>query len=141
MVKRLRVSALTGMRVNAVDRSCELYCLDDRRQKVEIHMPIPILRKAAAEATRGTLSYEAREKVGPLEKRGEFEELPISDLRNCAVATEPMRDPPAVILVIDKDTETQLAYRISPNAARQIGQQLVDQSERCMSPRAGRTNH
>ena len=77
MVKRLRVSALTGMRVNAVDRSCELYCLDDRRQKAEIHMPIPILRQAAAEAMRGTLSYEAREKVGPLEKRGEFEEFPI----------------------------------------------------------------
>ena len=133
-MKRVRAQSMTKMRVNAKDGFCILTLMEGPGKQAEVHLPIPILERAAAEARRGKMSFEARQAVGPLEKRGQWEELSILDLRNAHVAIEPMRDPPAVILALDKDTETQLNYRIPADVAGTIGRQLVDQSEQCKSP-------
>ena len=141
MVKRLSLSKFVEMRTNVADDFCDLFCLDDQRKKVEIHIPIFILTRAAAEATRKVRSYELRKRGGHLRKIGDFVEMPICDMRNCGVMMESQLEPPAVVLVIDKGTDTELAYRIPPATARRIGQDLIGQSEQCLDMPTGRTDH
>ena len=132
-MKRVRAKSMTKLQVNVKDGHCVLTLNEGPDKLAEVHLPMPVLERAAAEALRGKLSYQSRQEVGPLAKKGQWEELPILDLRNAHVATEPIHDPPSVILVIDRNTETQLAYRISADAAEEIGHQLVDQSAQCKS--------
>jgi hypothetical protein len=130
-MKRLHVKAMTGMRINTKDGACALYVLDDRGNKAEIHMSIPVLARAAVEAQRGTRSYESREVAGPLDKRGKWEELPMLDIRSIDVAILPMEQPPHLVLVLDKGMETQLAFRLPVEAAEAVAKRLVEQSAEC----------
>ncbi len=130
-MKRIRATNMTQVRVNIPEGFCELTLIEEKGQPCEVRLPIRALLQAAAGATRGKISHESRQAAGPLEARGGLQEFPILNPRSLDVGTEPMQDPPAVLLIIDYKTETQLVYRIHPDAARELARRIF---KACDSP-------
>lgn len=131
---------MTGVTVKAVNGTCEIRLVDSKGQRSEVHLPIAVLERAAAEATRGRLSYQSRMAAGELESRGGMQEFPILDPTNYDVAYETMHDPPAVIIVVDRDTEAQLAYRFPIKHAAKLADRILKACEK-LSGMLGGTKH
>lgn len=125
---------LTGLRVNVPAGLCTLQIQDSKRGLISIDLSLSDIERAAAEIRRGRLSLERRLAVGELEKKGELQEFPIVNMLSYKVGIEPMRDPPAIVLVIDPDTQLQLAYRLHPEAARELARHLEEQAQSSSLP-------
>lgn len=132
-MKRLRVSRMTSIRVMAIDDKCVLFVVDEKGKSAEIHIAMPMLFRAASEARRGKESYEARKNVGLLENPGKPNELPIMELRSIDVGNVPISAEPTVVLALDKGYETELAFRLSPDDAANVGRKLIAESEQCIA--------
>ena len=52
-MKRVRAESMTKLRVNAKDGYCVLTLSEGPGKLAEVHLPMPVLERAAAEALRG----------------------------------------------------------------------------------------
>ena len=139
-MKRLRLMALNQLQVDAITNAAVIKGRD-QKGPVEITITIDHLLFAASEANRVRRSYQDRKEAKALEKerKGTWQTIAPSDALSWAVGSEELREKPTVVVTFDNDTEREISFRLSPDAAAKMGQQILQTSEQCIHREQDRT--
>lgn len=120
---------LTGADINAPGNAVIVQGTD-KEGAVETTFPLNQFLRLQARAKQTDLSYKLRNKARTVGNKT------INSIRNSAIMSpatihvggSPLETQPTVAIIFDKDTERQLVFRISAEAAEQVAQNLLKES-------------
>ena len=105
-------TTVTSCQVDPAQGVVTIHGRDAKGKEVQATLPFVAFKRVGAEAQRGQLMARRLE-AGHRETRGDWSELVPIDTRTFHTASL-LASEPAVALIFDKDLESEITFRLSP---------------------------
>lgn len=126
---KAKLSSVAAVKVQAKEGSFLIVGRDPAGRAVEVELPLTAIRRLAAE-TRRAAAVTPRASSLPANAPGEWGEVVPLDIKTAAVGTLMPPAGPAVGVVFDHGLDTELAFRLPPKTALELGQLLLTEGEK-----------
>ncbi len=122
---------IASMDVSAATQTATIHFTDQNGEKHTLSVGIKALKTLGDEALRGLIAYLSKQAGGESQTRGDWAKIPISDPLEVDVVDLPLEPAPCLALVFDKNTERQIGFRLSPDAADSVAERMKTVAEQC----------
>lgn len=137
-MKRISIADLTLVHVNSAVRKATIRGQTNNGGTFELEISLEHLSRLGQEALRGMRSHEARRSVGILGDKAANVVASV-DLTKWSTGTSIASDGSvSVVMVLDQQTEAEIAYRMPPDTAADLGANLRESADLSKSPARGR---
>lgn len=126
---KIKMSSVTATKLRAKEKAFSVFGRDSAGRDVEIELPLDSLRRLGAETRRASLATPRASSI-PANAPGEWGEVVPLDIRTAVVGTLQPPAGPAVAIVFDQGQETELAFRLPPASALELGRLLQAEGEK-----------
>ncbi len=126
---KVKLASIVGLKTKGAEKVFSIYGRDGAGREVEVELPLSFLTRLSAEARRAALATPRPTSL-PANAPGEWGEVVPLDVRTAAVGTLQPPAGPAVGLVFDHGNDTELAFRLPPATALDVGRMLVAEGEK-----------
>jgi hypothetical protein len=124
-----KLSTVTATKYRAKDKVFSIFGRDSAGRDVEIELPFESLTRVSAETRRAAMATPRPTSI-PANAPGEWGEVVPLDVRTAVVGTLQPPAGPAVAIVFDQGMETELAFRLPPASALELGKLLHAEGEK-----------
>jgi hypothetical protein len=126
---KVKLSNITATRLNAKDKAFSIFGKDATGRDIEVELPVSALTRLAAEARRAAMTTPRPSSI-PANAPGEWGEVTPLDIKTAVVGTLQPPAGPAVAIVFDQGHATELAFRLPPASAHELGKLLQAEGEK-----------
>ncbi|BCJ92346.1 hypothetical protein IZ6_30810 [Terrihabitans soli] len=126
---KAKLTNVTATKLRAQDKSFSIFGKDSAGREVEVELPLSAITRIAAETRRAAMSTPRPSSI-PANAPGEWGEVVPLDVRTAVVGTLQPPAGPAVAIVFDQGRDTELAFRLPPASALELGKLLQAEGEK-----------
>lgn len=126
---KVKLASIIGLKTRGAEKVFSIFGKDGAGRDVEIELPLSFLTRLSAEARRAALATPRPTSL-PANAAGDWGEVVPLDVKTAAVGTLQPPAGPAVGLVFDHGNDTELAFRLPPATALDIGRMLLAEGEK-----------
>jgi hypothetical protein len=126
---KAKLTSITATKLKAKDKAFSIFGKDGSGRDIEVELPLSAITRLAAEARRAAMSTPRPSSI-PANAPGEWGEVVPLDIKTAVVGTLQPPAGPAVAIVFDQGHDTELAFRIPPASALELGRLLTAEGEK-----------
>lgn len=126
---KAKLSNVTATKLRAQDKSFSIFGKDAAGRDIEVELPLAAITRIAAETRRAAMATPRPSSI-PANAPGEWGEVVPLDVRTAVVGTLQPPAGPAVAIVFDQGYDTELAFRLPPASALELGRLLQAEGEK-----------
>lgn len=126
---KTKLSNISATKLRAKEKSFSIFGKDSAGREVEVELPLGAITRLAAETRRAAMATPRPSSI-PANAPGEWGEVVPLDVKTAVVGTLQPPAGPAVAIVFDQGHDTELAFRLPPASALELGKLLQAEGEK-----------